>query len=137
MKSLVLLPCIKVSREHANGGTKSLKQAGDLGWFGCVWQRELLVRICLGCRSQSSVCRAAFFCSVTAPWKLSAILSWDTSHGTKVPELGEIQAGTSRGNSSTRSLVGWWCWHGTAPSLSETHESLALSQPCKHSTPVL
>lgn len=142
MKSLVLLSCIQVSQEQAHGGTKSPKQAGDLEWFGCVWQKELLVWICLGHRSQSSVCRALFFSSVTAPWKLSAVLSWDTSHGTKVPDLGEIQAGTSGGHSSSTSTgptAAWWCWHGTdptaawwhsrAPSLSETHKNLAFPSP--------
>lgn len=124
MKSLVLLPCIQFSHEQAHGGTKSPKQAGDLEWFGCVWQKELLVWMCLGCRSLSSVCRAVFFSSVAAPWRLSAIVSWDKSHGTKVPELGEILAGTSGGHSSTNT-------DPTAPSLSQPCKSLALCQPCK------
>lgn len=118
----------------------SPKQAGDLGWFGWVGRRT-----CLGSKSQRSICRAVFISSVTVvPWRLSAILSWTMSHGTKVPELVETQAGTSMwhssvpyGSANMDPKAAWWHWHGTAPSLSETHERLALFQWCKHSTTLL
>lgn len=140
MKSLVLLPCMKVSQEWAHGGTKSPRQAEDLEWFGCVWQMELLVWICLDCRSQSSVCRAVFFSSATAPWRISAILSWDTSHGTKVTDVREIQAGTSWGHSSPARIPQWRGGAGMAqhhPCQRHARELLALLQPCKHNTLVL
>lgn len=36
------------------------------------------------------------------PWRSSAILSWTVSHGTKMPELVETQAGT-------------FVWHSSVP----------------------
>lgn len=123
----------------------SPKQAGDLGWFGCIWQKDPLVQTCLGSKSQRSISRAIFISSVTVvPWRLSAILSWAMSCGAKVPELVETQAGTSMWHSSTlygSTNVGpkaaWWHWHGTAPGSLKTGERLVFLQRWKHSAGLL